>query len=36
LAGDLPHGAEPDRQRQVAVLEDGPRCDRHLVPAMVA
>jgi hypothetical protein len=36
LAGDLPHGAEPDRQRYVTVLKDGPCGDRHLIPAMAA
>src|ERR1039457_1237192 len=36
LAGDLPHGAKPDRQRYVTVLKDGPRSDRHLVSAMAA
>ena len=36
LAGNLPHGAEPDRQRHVAVLKNGARNDRHLVATMVA
>src|SRR5271169_1102433 len=36
LAGDLPHGAEPYRQRHVAVLQDGSRGDGHLIPAMLA
>src|ERR1022692_718014 len=36
LAGNLPHGAEPDRQGQVAVLKNGPRRDRHLIPALAA
>src|SRR5580704_8644466 len=36
LAGDLPHGAEPDRQGQVTVLKNGSRGDRHLMPAIAA
>src|SRR5260370_8261666 len=36
LARDLPHGSEPDRQRQMAVLKDGARRDRHLIAALVA
>src|SRR5229473_2589943 len=36
LTADLPHGPEPDRQRKMTVLKDGPRSDRHLVPAMIA
>src|SRR5271157_12924 len=36
LAGDLPHGAEPDRQGQVTVLKNGSRGDRHLIPAIAA
>ena len=36
MAGDLPHGAEPNRQRQVAVLKNGSRRDRHLITAVVA
>jgi len=36
LAGNLPHGAEPDRQGQVTVLKNGPCRDRHLIPAVVA
>src|SRR5260370_14618105 len=36
LARDLPHGPEPDRQRQMAVLKNGARRDRHLIPALVA
>src|SRR3974390_3881375 len=36
LAGDLPHGPEPDRQGQMTVLKYGPRRNRHLIPALVA
>ena len=36
LAGNLPDGAKPDRQRQMAVLKDGSGRDRHLVAAMAA
>jgi hypothetical protein len=34
LAGHLPDGAEPDRQREMAVLKHSPGSNRHLVAAM--
>ena len=36
LAGDLPHGAKPDRQGQMTVLENGSCRHRHFIPAMIA
>ncbi len=36
LAGHLPHGPEPHRQWQLAVLEDGPRHHRRFPPAVSA
>src|ERR1700723_683126 len=36
LAGDLPHGEEPDRQGQVTVLKNGSRGDRLLMTATAA
>jgi hypothetical protein len=36
LAGDVPHGPKPDPQGQMTVLKNGPRRDRHLIPALVA
>jgi len=34
LAGHLPDGAKPDRQREMAVLKHSPGSNRHLVTAM--
>jgi len=36
LAGYLPDGAKPDRQREMAVLKHSPGSDRHLVSATTA
>ncbi len=36
LAGNVPHGPEPQRQRQTAVLKDSPRSDRHLATTTAA
>jgi hypothetical protein len=36
LTGNPPHGAKPNRQRQMTVLEDGSCADRHLIAAMLA
>ena len=34
LTGDVPHGPEPSDKRQMAILKDGARSDRGLIPAI--